>query len=156
MYNFLLRKGSTIAFVVGFLISVAILVLNIQGADGISSDDFETLYGVQNFSTSAAIGVALTVAALIFMVIAGAYGLLVNPKSAIKFIIGFGILAILGLILYYGISDSNTVAVRNIMEEENISGSISKFINASIMGTLVLAGIAVVVMILGELKGLIN
>lgn len=152
MYNFLVRRGTTIAFVIGFLISVIILVLNFTGAKGILSDDFETLYGVSQFTTTSGIGVFLVGAAIVIMLLGGIYGLIVNPKSAIKFLIGFGILLVLCLILYFGIGDNNTVEVRNLMEEENISSNVSKMINAGIFSTLALLGIALVTMILGELR----
>ena len=152
MYNFLVRRGTTIAFVVGFLISVIILILNFSGAKGILADDFETLYGVSQFTTTSAIGVFLVAAAIIIMIIGGAYGLIVNPKSALKFLIGFGVLAVLCLILYFGMGDNNTNEVRNLMEEEGISSTISKMINAGIFSTLALLGIALVTMILGELR----
>ncbi len=156
MYNFLVRRGTTIAFVIGFLISVIILILNFSGGADIPVDDYNTLYGVSQFSSTVLIGVLLVAAALGIIFIGGAYGLAVNPKSAIRFLIGFGILAVLVLVLYFGLGDNNTNTVRNLIEQENISSNVSKMINVGIFSTLVLLGIALVAMILGELRNAIK
>ena len=72
MYNFLVRRGTTIAFVIGFLISVIILILNFSGGADIPVDDYNTLYGVSQFSSTVLIGVLLVAAALGIIFIGGA------------------------------------------------------------------------------------
>ncbi len=152
MYNFLVRRGTTIAFVIGFIISAIIFILNINGADGIASDDFPALYAVDQFTSTVGIGTFLVILAVIVILLGGIYGLIVNPKGALKFVIGAAVLLILGFILFSAIEDKNTTTVSNLLEEYDIQGTVSKLINAGIVSTLALLGIAFVTVLLAEVR----
>ncbi len=152
MYNFLVRRGTTIAFVVGFLISALIIFLTVSGASGISSDDYTTLYGVQEFVTSVGIGTLLVIVSVVVILLGGIYGLIINPKGALKFVIGAGVLLILMLALYFGMSDNNTIEVRDLVEQYDIQGAISKMITVGIFSTLILLGVAFFTVLLAEIR----
>ena len=152
MYNFLVRRGTTIAFVVGFLISALIIFLTVSGASGINSDDYATLYGVEQFVTSVGIGTFLVIVSVVVILLGGIYGLIINPKGALKFVIGAGVLLILMLALYFGMSDNNTIEVRDLVEQYDIQGAISKMITVGIFSTLILLGVAFFTVLLAEIR----
>jgi len=152
MYDFLVRRGTSIAFVIGFLISALIIFLTVTGASGIPSDDYDTLYGVNQFVTSVGIGTLLTLAAAAVILLGGVYGLIVNPKGALKFVIGAGILLLIVAILYFTMKDTNTAEVTNLIEQYDIQGAISKLISVGIFSTLILLGIAFFTVLLAEVR----
>lgn len=156
MYNLLVRRGTTVAFVIGFLISALVLFLNFKGAGDLLSDDFEALYLVKEFGTSVGIGTLLVIVSIFVILLGGIYGLIVNPKGALKFVIGAGVLGLLMLILFFVLKDNNTVEVSNLLEEYDIKGKVSQLINVGIVSTIALLVIAFVSVILAEIRNAFN
>lgn len=152
MYKFLLRNGTTSAFVIGFLVSMFIIYLVITGASGINSDDYATLYNVKEFGTVVGTGRFMIYLGVIAIVLGGLYGFVTNPKASMKFLIGIvALLVILG-ILYSISKDETSGPIRDLVEEYDIQGTISRLISGGILATVILLGIAFVTVLLAEVR----
>lgn len=156
MYKFLLRNGTTAAFVIGFLIAIFIVYLAVTGAGDYASDDFNSLYGVSEFGTIVNIGRILTILAVIVIVLGGIYGFLTNPKSSMKFFIGLIILAAMIGIFYSMAKPETSGTMLSLVEEYDIKGTVSKLISGGILATVVLLGIAFVTIVLAEIRNAFN
>ena len=152
MYNFLLRRGTSAAFIVGFIASIILIVAVVKGAGDFAVDDFANLYPVGAFGLAAKIGVAFVILGLIAIILGGIYGLVTNPKSALKFIIGVAVLiAFVGI--FYAIAPVDTYKpLTDAVMEYDIQGGISKFISSGIIIALILMAAAFVVVLLAEVR----
>jgi len=144
MYNLLLRRGTTVAFVIGFIASLLIVFLLVNGVGDTPSDAHEILYGVPQFGTTT----------MIAIVIGGIYGIVTNPKGSLKFIIGLAVFAaVFGILYAIGkVDDASYIPLRNSIEEFNVGAGISKMINAGLIGSLILLGIAFFAVLLAEVR----
>ena len=154
MYDFLLRRGTTVAFVVGFIASLLIIFL-LGGAVGdLKSDDFDNLYQLPAFDIAVLIAIVFAVIALAAILLGGAFGAITNPKASMKFVIGLvGLLVVFGILYAVGnIDDSGYKGLRDGIEEYNISSGISKMINAGLIASIALFAIAFVTILLAEVR----
>ncbi len=152
MYNFLLRNGTTIAFVVGFIAAVVLVVAVVGGGSEYAYDDHVNLYGVGAFGTAVKIGVAFVVLGLIAIAVGGIYGLVTNPKSAIKFVIGGAVLAVMVGILFAISPEETSGPVRALNEEYDIQGTTTRLISGGILATVILLGLAFATVLLAEIR----
>lgn len=152
MYNFLLRKGTSIAFILGFIASFIVIYVVVSGASGLLVDDFPNLYQVNGFGTAVLIGVIFVLLGIVAIFLGGAYGLITNPKSVMKFVIGGGLLAVIVVVLYSMSVDEVSGPIRSLTEEYDIQGTISRMISAGILATVLLFVIAIGVVLLAEVR----
>ena len=157
MYNFLLRNGTTIAFVIGFLASaILVIALFSSGAAEYASDDHANLYPIGSFQTAVTIGVIFVVLGLVTIILGGLFGLITNPRASLKFLMGFVVLAVLVGILYAISKEETSGVMRNLVEEYDIKGTISRLISGGILATLILMAIAFITVILAEIRNAFN
>lgn len=155
MYNTLVRRGTTIAFVIGFIVSLFIIVSTVTGVGpDIKADDFEALGQVSAFSTAVGLAILFAVIALVAIILGGAWGLITNPKSAMKFIIGIVLLLIFVGIAYAMSKEETSGVLASLNEQYDIRGTITKMISAGILVTVILLVGGVAAMILGEIRNL--
>lgn len=152
MYNFLLRNGTTIAFVVGFIASIILVVAVVSGGGEFAIDDFANLYKVGAFGTAVKIGVAFVILGLIAIALGGLYGLVTNPRSAIKFVIGGALLVVLLGVLYTMSPEETSGPIRLLNEEYDIQGTTTRLISGGILVTVILLGVAFATVLLAEIR----
>ncbi len=157
MYNFLTKKGQLMAFLLGAISTIIVLVsittnsnkhlLDAPDAAKRATEIADT--GILN--TGINITTFLLVLALAAVVIFGLVNLLSNWKSSLKFIIGFAVLVIMFMVLK-GSAEHETVGkIVETMKEFNIDEGLSKGISAAIKGTVAMAVVAVGSMIVFEI-----
>lgn len=154
MYNFLLRRGTTIAFVIGFLASLAIIAVLISAVGDTASDNFEALNKLPAFGFAAIIAIIFLFLAVAAIILGGIFGVVTNPKASVKFLIGIvALLVVFGILYAAGnINDTSYAALRNAIEEYDISTAISKMINAGLIASLVLLAVAFGAVLLAEVR----
>lgn len=150
MYTFLTRNGQTIAFGIGLVISVLMLLLIFGGVGEFESipDDDLSRYDttIFNFGLYAAIG--LVILCLIAAVLFGIYQLATNPKGAIKAIAGLAAVLILFFILY-STADAD-VDMLDRLSDFSVSPGQSQFITGAIWTALILAAAGILATVVGE------
>ena len=152
MYKFLLRNGTTSAFVIGFLVSMFVIYLAITGAGDNASDDYNVLYNVKEFGIVVGTGRLMVYLGVIAIVLGGLYGFITNPKASLKFLIGIVVLLAIVGILYAISKDETSGPIRDLVEQYDIQGTISRLISGGILATVILLGIAFVTVLLAEVR----
>ncbi len=152
MYNFLTKNGQLVAFVVGTLISLAFYAMVNSGLEEFTALDlakdperFKTTifdFGLQTARVLTGLGAILI---LLF----GLYHTATNPKSAIKFILGIALVAIVFAIAY---NMAGGEVKESWTTDFGVTPGISKFVEGSIFTTLALIGITVAIFVLGEVR----
>ena len=154
MYKTLLKYGTTIAFVVGFLVALVIIATTTSGAAGMRPDDFEALGQVGAFQTAVLLAVIFIIVAIIAILLGGLYGLISNPKSALKFVIGLVGLAVLLGITYAVSSDDSTGDLAQLVQEYDIQGTISRMISGGLLLTVILLLVGFASILLAEIRNI--
>ncbi len=156
MYQFLIKNGLAVAFGFGVLLTIIFLLIALPGAgdyDFTNMDDAQmTTIGIFDFGLWAAI--ILTVIAALALIVFGIMQVASHPKASMKGLIGFGALILLFIITYAMASGEPETALltRSVQnfessQETDITPSDLKLIGGGIITSLVLMGIAVVVLI---------
>ncbi|MEE9438912.1 MAG: hypothetical protein V3V14_07930 [Saprospiraceae bacterium] len=160
MYKFLIKKGPTLALGLGATV-IAIYLISIYSGFNGGPYDMSTdlaklsdtqLADVTYFDSGIKITVLLvSIAFLLAFVVFGIRSLIMYPKSAIKFLVGF--LALAGVFFaLYSMADVETIGSLGMSHEKfNITDNISKFISGGIKTTLGLLVLSVLAVIGGEL-----
>ncbi len=154
MYNFLLRRGTTVAFVIGFLASLTIIAVLVNAVGDTASDDFEALNNIAAFGIAAIVAIIFLALAIAAIAFGGLFGVITNPKASVKFLIGLvALLVVFGILYAAGnINDTSYAALRDAIEEYDISSGISKMINAGLIASLVLLAVAFGTVLLAEVR----
>ena len=154
MYNFLIRKGQTLAFILGAGLSILFAVLIYLGVKdrSVAEMSIESLKETSIFDFGIQASLGLIGLAIVALIIFGIISLFTNFKGAIKLLIGLAI--IVGLFfLFYAISvPEEGGIIGRLSDEFAITDSISRFISAGIKTTLTLLGLAVVIWLGSELR----
>lgn len=159
MYNYLIRNGVLLGFLLA-LLAIIITVIPIFGG----LDAFEAVPEKQQaLSEEGGIfGVGITVTRILLylavglMVVLGIFGLFKDFKSAMKGVIGFVILIVFFGILY-SMADTDVsgtaleATVKNPEYGVHDSPGIFKLISGGITGTIILLGLAFVAIVLMEI-----
>ena len=151
LYNFLIRKGISVAFAVSGVIILISCIFIFSGLDAFNRVPTEQ----QAFAPEGEIfmgGIYLTYALLILAVVVtivmSIFGLFKNPKSAKQALIAFIATLVVFIILYVLADPNGTGSLVKTIEINNISPGISKMITAGIQMTLILtigAGVVTVI-----------
>ncbi len=163
MYNLLAKKGQLFAILLGVVAVVIFLgtVIGGLGSSGYSlSDDLNQI--MKNnpdqtfnfFNPGLAITLALIVIGAVVAVLFGLYQLVSAPKNSLKLIVSLAVIAVLFFALYSTSSsdfDSPIGATLMRFAETGVTENVSKVISGGLMTTLILAGIAIVGMLLFEI-----
>lgn len=162
MYNFLTKKGTTVAFLVGVVLIAIFLISAVSGMGNagyeVGTDLVEIFKkdGADNLNFfNFGIGSALmlvALAAFLAFVVFGIIGLIKFPKNSIKFIAGFAVLFILFLIFRSMGEVETTGRLGELHEKFDIGGDVSKLISGGIMTTVTLIGAAAVIIVLSEVR----
>lgn len=156
MYNFLTQKGQLVAFGLGVLITIVFLLSVFGGLDGFEAlaDEDRGTTGIFNAGLYGAIVLCILCAAAILLF--GVYHTVTNPKGAMKFLIGLGLILVI-FIIFYSMATPVTEGdgrLFTIMQKFEITDGANKFISGALSTTLVLAVIAVAAFIFSEIRNL--
>ncbi len=152
MYTFLTRNGQTLAFGLGLVIVVLMLIFIFSGVS-----DFEAIpeTDVSRYDTSifdfgmygaAFLAFACAAAAVIF----GIYQVATNPKGALKGLLGLAAVIILLLILYSTADADTAMLAAQAKDGFFVEEGQSKFITGAIATALIMAGGAVLALAVSE------
>ncbi len=150
MYDFLARKGQTIAFGIGVLITAIFLGIAFGGQEQFEAlaDDQRITTDIFNFGLQAAI--ALIVICAVIAIAFGLFHTLSNPKGAIK---GIASLAVIAAIFFIGqsMAGADSPGVVETMREFGVSAAEGSFINGALMSVLALGALAALAFVVSEL-----
>ncbi len=154
MYRFLTKNGTMLAFGVGLLLTLVFLFSVMGGVEEFNMMSKENKGQTTIFNAGLYGTLALVVICFVISVLFGVYQLATNPKGAIKFLIGFAVLAVV-FFAVFTLAAPDTGKVAELVADPNYnvqSETISKLISAGLWTVLSLAGIAVVSFILSEIR----
>ena len=155
MYKLFSKYGLILAFVIGLVFTLIFLIPALSGLPaGFDQlgDEEQVTTNAFNVGLKATIG--LLIATIIITILASLLSLAKNPKGAIKGIIGIAVLLVIVFVLYSTSSAETTGRVQAAMQEFNVSDNMGKWISAFLKSAFILAGGAIVLMILGEIRNL--
>jgi len=163
MYKFLTKRGQLLALLLGVAVIVIYLTSVFGGLSSAGysvSDDLNQIMknnpntDFSFFNTGLGLTIGLIIFAVAIAIIFGLIQILSSPKASLKGIIGVAVIAILFFLLSSSATAETTGKIGELVQRFDISDSISKFISGGLSTTLILAGIAVVIMVLGEIWNL--
>lgn len=151
MYKFLIKKGTTIAFAVGGLVTLITCIFIFAGVDAFNSvptDRQANSVEGDIFMVGIYLTFGLLMLAVVVTVVMSLLGLAKDPKAAKQGLIAFTLVLVV-FIIFYVLADANgTGSLAHTIEINNISPSISKMITAGLQMALILtvgAGIVAVI-----------
>lgn len=137
MYDFLIKKGQMVAFLVGTAIVVIHLVLSMGGGY-----DFG-LYA----------GIGLAVIAAVIMLVGVAKYFIENPRQ-IRVMLGFVVLFVVLGVLIMMASGDIPASLRNAAADKGVTSGIYKYVNGSVNGTIILLVVAFLGLVVSEVLSL--
>lgn len=145
MYSFLTRNGQTVAFGVGLLMAI-IMVVSISGGVGewsqLAENDMAR-YDTTIFNFGMIAAFALMALAAAAAVLFGIYQLATNPKGALKGILGLVAVIALFFIIYSAADPQPEMLEKMAKLDFNVTPGQSKMITGAIWTALILAAMAV-------------
>lgn len=154
MYKFLTKHGTGAAFGLGLLVTVIGLIVIIAGLQEYSllPEAEQKESGIFNAALYGTL--VLLIISVVAVIIFGIIELASYPKVALRFAIAIAGLILLGY-LFYSLSEVETSGkVYEKIQEGELSGGVSKILNGALWTTLALAGIAVLGIIVSEIRNL--
>lgn len=160
MYDFLVKKGTTVAFLVGIVVILIFLFTTISGLSSAGYDmstdlvaqGKDAVANMNFFNTGIGLTLLLIGLAIAAMVVFGIIGLIKFPKEGVRSIATFAGLIILFFILRSVAPGDVGERIARIRENFNVTDSISGFIGGGIATTLFLICFAAVAMIFFEIR----
>ena len=159
MYDLLAKKGQLFAILLGVVVILIFLgtVVSGLGSSGYSmSDDLNRIMKdnpdqqFNFFNPGLGITVALVVICAVVAVLFGLLQLVMAPKNSLKVIISVGALIVIFFALYSTANADFDSAIGNTLLKFNVNENTSKIISGGLMTTVLLAGGALVSMVLFE------
>ncbi len=160
MYDFLVKKGTTVAFLVGIAVILIFLITTVSGLNSAGFDTSTDLMaqgkdavaGMDFFDTGIGLTVLLIVIAIALMVFFGIVGLVKFPKAGVRSIATFAGLIILFFILRAVAPGDVGERIARIRDNFEVTDSISGYIGGGIATTLFLIVFAAVAMVFFEIR----
>ncbi len=146
MYDFLMKKGQMIAFLVGGAFVVIHLVLSAGGGDNPG-------YATTAYNFGLYAGIVLAIVAAVMMVVGIAKYFMENPRQ-IKVMLGFiALFAVLGALIMMASGDI-PASLQNAAADKGVTSGIYKYVNGSVNGTIILLVVAFLGLIVSEVLSL--
>lgn len=154
MYNFLTKHGTAVAFGLGVLVTLIALLTILGGLDEFNMLSDEEKGTTSIFNPAISMAIALTIACAVAILGFGLFHVVMDPRSALKFIIGFAV--IIGLVfLFYSMADVETSGkIGTLIENGELSANTSKWISGALSTTLVLLAGTFLAFIVSEIRNL--
>ena len=154
MYKFLTKHGTGVAFGLGLLVTVIGLISIISGMSSynmLTEEDRVTtgIFDAALFSTF--------ILLIVTVIVALGFGLLQlvsTPRSAIRFLAAVALIVLLGF-LFYSLSDVETSGkVYEKIRDGELTGGMSKILTGALWTTIALSVIAVLGIVVSEIRNL--
>lgn len=155
MYKLFSKYGLIFAFAVGVVFILIFLVPVLSGLpDGFTELADEEQVTTNVFNTGLRATGVLLIATVIITILASLWSLAKDPKGAVKGVIGIAILLVIMFVLYSTSAGEDGGRVQAALAEFNVTSTMSQWISAFIKGAFVMAGGAIILMVLGEISNL--
>ncbi len=155
MYNFLVRNGQLVAFLLGVIITVIFLISVFSGIGEFNMLSEEEQDSTTIFDFGLKATVVLIIITALAMLAFGVFQVATNFRSSLKGIIGLVVLAVVFLVTY---SAASGEAIGAVAEAADKAGGLTagnlKFISGSITTALILIGAAAASFLLSEIRNL--
>ncbi len=156
MYNFLIKKGQMVAFLLGAIFAIAHIVLAATTTEAftyIDQNGVEVNKEIAGVSAGLAISyILIGIAVLVFLFGVAKY-FIENPNQ-IKSLLGFVALFVIVVVFIMMASGDAPEALRETVEKEGISPGVYKYVNGSVNATVVLLGLAFAGLIISEVTSM--
>ena len=164
LFNFLTNKGQLIALVIALLCVAIVMGSIFSGLSGAGYDVGTDLVSILKnkdsketfdfFNAAISIPMVLIGASLLLFVVFGVKSVVSDPKGSLKFVLSFGVILLL-FFVFYSMSENETSGkIFGLLQRENIGEGTSKFISGGIKTALLLSGVSLISMVVGELINL--
>lgn len=142
------------AFVTGLLITLIFLFVVLGGVEeyNMLPDEEKATTTIFNFGLYAVI--AMIIIGLILSFLFGIWFMVTHPKQALRFGIGFGALLVIFFVLYSVSEAEASGKLAELAQNSGVNENNSKMISAGIYTLLILAGLAIVSLVVAELRNL--
>lgn len=155
MYNFLLKNGQLVAFLLGVVITVVFLISVFSGIGEFNmlADEDQVTTTIFDFGLFATI--ALIIITAIAMLLFGLYQVGTNFRGSLKGIIGLAVLIVIFLVAYSASSGTATGAVAEAADKAGgLTAGNFKFVGGAITTSIILVGIAAAAFVLSEIRNI--
>ena len=152
MYNFLVKNGQSLAFIIGTAITVLFLVFALSGMEEFSllPEEEQATTNIFNFGLSSAIGLILI--AFIGWVLFSIFQIATNFGGSMKGVLGAAVLIAVFLVAYFTATVETSGPIYEAAQKQGVSDADSKFISGGITTALVLIAVAAVSFVLFEIR----
>ncbi len=161
MYNFLVKRGQTLALGLGVLIIVIFLITVSSGLSSAGYDMSTDLNALDDadkadisfFNPTLILTIALAAACFVLaFVVFWVLNIVKFPKESMKFIAGFVVLLIIFGITYATANTDVTGKLAELVSRESLTDGTIQFITGGITVTLLLCGLAALIMVASEIR----
>lgn len=152
MYNILSKKGQLIAVVVGIIGLLLFIIPVVTGLDQFNLLPEEEKVRSNIFNTGIVATIALTIIAAIAWLLFSVFQMATNLGQAKKGMLGFLVLVAIFLVSYFTSQAETSGPIKAAAEEFALNDGASKFVSGAIKTTAVLGGIAILALIVAEVK----
>ncbi|MEL7120614.1 MAG: hypothetical protein AAFO07_14270 [Bacteroidota bacterium] len=153
MYNFLVRNGQAVAFLLGVAITVIFLISVVSGISAFNMLPEDQQDQTSIFDVGLYGAIVLVIVAAIGMLVFGLFQIATNLKGSVKGLIGLAVLVIIFIVAY---TSANGVPEGAVAAAADKAGGLSpgnlKFIGGAITTTLILIGIAALAFVFSEIR----
>ena len=154
MYKFLTKHGTGVAFGLGLLVTLIGLAIVFAGIDGFNALPEDQQGTTSIFNVSLYLTFVLLVVAVVAVLVFGVMQLVSHPKNAIKFGIALAVIVILGFLFYSLSSVETSGKIYDKIQAGELSAGMSKILTGALWTTLVLAVLAVLGIVVSEIRNL--
>ncbi len=157
MYKLFAKYGLILAFVIALIFTLIFLVPVLSGLPaGFNELPPEDQVATDVFDVGLKAAIVLIIASVAILILGSLYSIVKNPKSALKGLLGIAVLLVLIFVLYSTTGAESNARVLAAMEEFNVTQNMTRIFSAFLKGSFILAGIALVLMLLGEIRSLLQ
>lgn len=154
MYKFLTKYGQVLAVSLSIVVVAIFLITSFVGLSNAgyttSTDLIDYKSEISFFDTGLFLTIALLVVAALAWILFAMFQLIQNPIKSIKFIIGGLVIAAVFVVFFFMANTEVTGKMAELVSENNISDNVQRLISGGLNLTAILAGLAVLVMIVSE------
>ncbi len=155
MYNFLVRNGQLVAFLLGVVITIVFLISVFSGVGEFNmlADEEQVTTTIFDFGLYATI--ALIILTAFSMLAFGLFQVASNFKASLKGIIGLAVLVVIFFVAYGAASGTATGAVAEAADKSGgMSEGSLRFVGGAITTSLILVGLAGAAFVLSEIRNI--
>jgi hypothetical protein len=155
MYNFLVKNGQLVAFLLGVVITVVFLISVFSGIGEFNMLAEEEQLSTTIFDFGLKATVVLIIVTAISMLLFGIYQVATNFRSSLKGIIGLVVLIIVFFVTYSAASGEASGAVAEAADKAGgLTPGNLKFISGAITTALILIALAAASFVLSEIRNI--